>query len=144
MLVRVSPSALKQGRWYEYVIRFALGGAAAMLTGWLGSRFGPSIGGLFPAMPAIFCASATLIQRHEARRKREAGKRDERRGKEAAAVDAAGAALGSVGLLVFAVVFVAFAERSPAMALMPQPAGFWRQLPHGGFAASPAAHGMPR
>jgi hypothetical protein len=75
-------------------------------------------------MPAIFCASATLIQRHEERRKRGAGKRGERRGKEAAAVDAAGAALGGVGLSVFAVVFVAFADRSPAIALVYASAGW--------------------
>jgi hypothetical protein len=26
--IRLSPSSLKQGRWYDYMIRFALGGAA--------------------------------------------------------------------------------------------------------------------
>ncbi|WP_441300123.1 hypothetical protein [Bradyrhizobium sp.] len=118
MLVRASPSALKEGRWYEYLIRFALGGAATMFAGWVASRFGPLVGGLFLAMPAIFCASATLIETHEARRKREAGVRGERRGKQAAALDAAGAALGGVGLVVFAVVFAASVERSPVAAFV--------------------------
>ena len=118
MLVRASPSALKEGRWCEYLIRFALGGAATVLAGWIASRFGPWVGGLFLAMPAIFCASATLIETHEVRRKREAGQRGERRGKQAAALDAAGAALGGVGLMVFAIVFAVSAERSPVAAFV--------------------------
>ena len=59
----------------------------------------------FWLLPAIFCASATLIEKHEIRRKREAGLDGERRGQGAAALDAAGAALGAIGMLAFAVVF---------------------------------------
>ena len=29
--IRFSPSSLREGRWYEYVIRFALGGAGTLL-----------------------------------------------------------------------------------------------------------------
>lgn len=105
MLVRMSSSAIRDGRWYEYLVRFALGGAATVLTGWIASRFGPSIGGLFLALPAIFCASATLIEKHEMRRKGKAGKSGRRRGQQAAALDAAGAAIGSLGLLAFAASF---------------------------------------
>ena len=72
-LIRFSPSSLREGRWYEYLIRFALGGAVTVFTGLISSRYGPSVGGLFLALPAIFCASATLIEKHEIRRKREAG-----------------------------------------------------------------------
>jgi len=103
--VRVSPSSLREGRWYEYLIRFALGGGATVFAGLVSSHCGASIGGLFLALPAIFCASATLIETHEIRRKREAGLGGERRGQEAAALDAAGAALGALGLLAFAIVF---------------------------------------
>jgi hypothetical protein len=60
-----SPSSLKEGRWYEYLIRFALGGAATVFTGLVSSRYGAFIGGLFLALPAIVCASATLIEKHE-------------------------------------------------------------------------------
>jgi hypothetical protein len=111
MLVRVSISSLKDSRWYEYVIRFALGGIATVFTGVISNRFGPSVGGLFLALPAIFCASATLIESHERRRKREAGLSGDRRGREAAALDAAGAALGSIGMLAFAVTFFLVVER---------------------------------
>lgn len=110
--IGLSPSALREGRWYEYLIRFALGGAATVFTGFVSSRYGASIGGLFLALPAIFCASATLIETHEIRRKREAGLNGSRRGQEAAALDAAGAVLGALGLLAFAIVFSLVIENS--------------------------------
>jgi hypothetical protein len=103
--IRFSPSSLREGRWYEYLIRFALGGAATVFTGLVSNWYGASIGGLFLALPAIFCASATLIETHEIRRKREAGLNGRRRGQGAAALDAAGAALGALGMLAFAAVF---------------------------------------
>ena len=110
--IRISASSLREGRWYEYVIRFALGGAATVFTGIVSRRYGASVGGLFLALPAIFCASATLIEKHEIRRKRETGLSGERRGQEAAALDAAGAALGALGMLAFAGVFLWLVERS--------------------------------
>ena len=105
MLVKLSSSALKQTRWYEYGVRFVLGGLATVLAGIVGARFGVSAGGLFLALPAIFCASATLIESHERRAKEKAGLSGRRRGQEAAALDAAGAAMGSIGLAAFAAVF---------------------------------------
>ena len=38
--VHFPPSSLKEGRWYEYLIRFALGGGATVLTGLISSRYG--------------------------------------------------------------------------------------------------------
>jgi Protein of unknown function (DUF3147) len=115
---RFSPSSLKEGRWYEYLMRFALGGAATVFTGLVSSRYGASVGGLFLALPAIFCASATLIEKHEIRRKREAGVAGERRGQMAAAVDAAGAALGALGMLAFAMVFWSMVKSSISAAFV--------------------------
>jgi asparagine N-glycosylation enzyme membrane subunit Stt3 len=112
VIVKVSSSSLKDGRWYEYLVRFVLGGAATVFTGLIASGFGPAVGGLFLALPAIFCASATLIEQHEERRKREAGLSGRRRGQQAAALDAVGAALGSIGMLGFALVFMLTVERS--------------------------------
>ena len=116
MLVKMSSSALKRTRWYEYGIRFVLGGLATMLAGVMGARFGAAIGGLFLALPAIFCASATLIESHERRAKEKAGLNGRRRGQEAAALDAAGAALGSIGLVAFAAVFYVTVSVSSAAA----------------------------
>ncbi len=116
--IRFSPSSLKEGRWYEYLVRFALGGAATVFTGLISSRYGASIGGLFLALSAIFCASATLIEKHEIRRKREAGLAGVQRGQKAAALDAAGAVLGALGMLAFAIVFWWTVERSIAIAFV--------------------------
>jgi hypothetical protein len=117
-LIRFSRSSLREGRWYEYLIRFALGGAVTVFTGLISSRYGPSVGGLFLALPAIFCASATLIEKHEIRRKREAGTIGERRGQGAAALEAAGAALGALGMLGFAIVFSLIVKSSILIAFI--------------------------
>ena len=101
MVVRVKWSAFKQSHWYEYVLRFVLGGLATTLAGGVANVFGPEAGGLFLAFPGIFCASATLIEKHERERKQELGLSGYRRGIDAAALDAAGAGLGSIGLALF-------------------------------------------
>ena len=101
MIVQFKPSALRQTRWYEYLVRFVLGGVMTAVAGLIAARFGPVIGGLFLAFPAIFPASATLIEKHVRERKEKAGLPGARRGKEAAALDAVGAALGSFGLAAF-------------------------------------------
>jgi hypothetical protein len=121
MIVRFNPSALGDIRWYEYAIRFALGGAMTVIAGLIASRYGPIVGGLFLAFPAIFPASATLIEKHQRERKEKAGLPGARRGKEAAALDAAGAVLGSIGLVAFAVVIWLLIERSPSRALVLAP-----------------------
>ncbi|MET3153452.1 DUF3147 family protein [Bradyrhizobium diazoefficiens] len=102
MVVHFKFSALKQGRLYEYVVRFALGGLATVVAGLVADGAGPEAGGLMLAFPAIFCASATLIEKHERERKEKNGLRGQRRGKAAAALDAAGAGWGSLGLACFA------------------------------------------
>jgi hypothetical protein len=116
--VGFSLSSLKEGHWYEYLIRFVLGGIATVVTGIISSRFGVSVGGLFLALPAIFCASATLVEKHEIRRKRDVGLSGERRGQKAAAVDAVGAGLGAFGMLAFGVVFWLLVKASVAAAFI--------------------------
>ena len=112
MPVQLSLSALKRTHWYEYGIRFLLGGVATVFTGIVSDRCGVAIGGLFLALPAIFCASATLIESHERRAKEKAGLSGRRRGQQAAALDAAGAGLGSIGLMAFAATFWALVTAS--------------------------------
>jgi hypothetical protein len=118
MIVQFKPSALGQTRWYEYLLRFLLGGAMTVIAGLIAARFGPIVGGLFLAFPAIFPASATLIEKHVRERKERAGLTGNRRGKEAAALDAAGAALGSLGLVAFGLVIWLMIVLSPAGALL--------------------------
>jgi hypothetical protein len=118
MIVQLNLSALRETRWYEYLIRFALGGAMTVIAGLIAARFGPIVGGLFLAFPAIFPASATLIEKHVRERKERAGLAGARRGKEAAALDAAGATLGSFGLAAFALIIWLLIERSASLALL--------------------------
>lgn len=73
-----------------------------MITGVIARRYGPTVAGLFLAFPAILPAAATLIEKHERQKKETHGLYGEVRGRGAAALDAAGAAMGSVGLLGFA------------------------------------------
>ena len=118
MNIRINPLALRETRWHEYLTRFVLGGLATVATGAIANVFGPETGGLFLAFPAIFSASATLIEKHERERKENVGLRGTRRGKEAAALDAAGAALGSLGLLAFGAAIWLLAPRSAWLALV--------------------------
>lgn len=118
MTIRVSLSALRQTRWYEYVLRFVLGGAVTALTGLIAKVWGPETGGLFLAFPSIFVASATLIEMHEKQRKEKAGLVGSRRGVEAAGLDASGAVLGSVALVAFAVLVWLLSERLSGWVLL--------------------------
>jgi len=102
MLVKLEWSSLRQTRWYEAVLRFIQGGAITVLAGLSAKEFGPLAGGLFLAFPAIFPATATLIEKHEQEKKQKKGMNGVKRGRLAAAVDAAGAAMGTIGLMVFA------------------------------------------
>ncbi|MHB8813738.1 MAG: DUF3147 family protein [Steroidobacteraceae bacterium] len=104
MVIKVDFGALKRTRWHEYLIRFVLGGLITAVTGWLASQFGPVFGGLFLAFPAIFPASATLLEKHERDKKRRAGITLTIRGRMAAALDARGAVMGGLGGMAFAVI----------------------------------------
>jgi len=87
---RFDPGALRRTRAWEYGLRFVFGGVVTACTGLVAHAFGPSIGGLFLAFPAILPASLTLVQRHD--------------GRAEAVDDARGARLGTIGLAAFAVV----------------------------------------
>ena len=102
MQIKVDLSGLKQTRWHEYAIRFFFGGLITAIAGIIAKEFGAVVGGLFLAFPAIFPASATLIEKHEKQKKEEKGLQGTQRGREAASIDAAGSAMGSIGLFVFA------------------------------------------
>jgi len=101
-MIKANFSALSRTKWYEYAVRFVFGGAITVLAGLIAKRYGPAVGGLFLAFPAIFPASATLIEKHEKQRKVRAGIFKTARGRQAAALDARGAALGCIGLASFA------------------------------------------
>jgi hypothetical protein len=104
LTVSINPSALNRTRWYEFAIRFLTGGLTTALIGVIAKEFGPNVGGLFLAFPSVFIGAVTLVDSHQRKKKQRIGLKGERRGREAAALDAAGAAIGSLGLLAFAIV----------------------------------------
>lgn len=81
-------AGLKASRPWEYALRFLFGGIVTATAGVVAKAFGPVVGGLFLAFPAILPASLTLVSKHG--------------GREKAIDDARGGRLGSVGLAGFA------------------------------------------
>src|SRR5580704_8438128 len=94
MQIKIDISVLRETKWSDYPIRFLFGGMVTAAAGIIAKKFGPGVGGLFLAFPAIFPASATLIEKNAREEKRKAGLNGTRRGRMEAAVDAAGAAIG--------------------------------------------------
>ncbi len=104
MMVTAKLDALKEIKPHEIALRFLFGGACTVLAALIARRFGPAIGGLFLAFPAIFPATASLIEKHEKEEKAEIGSDGTERGRLAAGIDAAGTAIGCIGLMGFALV----------------------------------------
>jgi hypothetical protein len=88
----------------DHGVRFVFGGAVTLMTGLIATRFGPGIGGLWLAFPAILPASLTLVKKHSGRTQA----RDECRG----------AVAGSTGLLAFGAVVWREAPRWPPAATL--------------------------
>jgi hypothetical protein len=85
-------AALHKVKPLEYLVRFAFGGLISVGAAALGAHWGPGVGGLFLAFPAILPASLTLLK--------------EKGGTRQACDDARGAVLGSLGLCAFALTVV--------------------------------------
>lgn len=101
MRIRVDTAALQHSRWYGHLIRFVLGGAITVAAGLVAKAFGPVVGGLLLAFPAILPAALILLARSQT--ERIAGSRSTgARGRRAAVLAASGAAMGSAGLIAFA------------------------------------------
>lgn len=125
MQIKVDLSVLGQTKWYEYAIRFLFGGIITGVAGLIAQRFGPGIGGLFLAFPAIFPASATLIEKHERQKKEKEGLQGTQRGREAASIDTAGSAMGSIGLSVFALLVWQFLPRHSTWIVLTAATAAW-------------------
>jgi hypothetical protein len=104
MVVKADISALKKASWIEYGIRFLFGGTMTVLAGLIAKHYGPELGGLFLAFPAIAPAAATMIDQHAKEQKQRAGLEGHTRGRKTAALDMFGTVWGSVGLLAFGLV----------------------------------------
>jgi hypothetical protein len=117
MIVHVKLSSLKGIKFHEYALRFLFGGLCTVAAGLIAKRFGPGLGGLFLAFPAIFPAGASLIEQHEKDHKRRVGFDGTNRGRAAASIDAAGASIGCIGLAGFALVLWLVLPRHSSVAV---------------------------
>jgi len=102
--VGFNPAALREFKLREVAQRFLFGGLSTVFAALVAKRFGPVIGGLFLAFPAIFPAGATLIVTREKERLAKIGADGAIRGRLAASIDAQGAMIGCIGLIAFALV----------------------------------------
>jgi hypothetical protein len=117
--VSVDFSALREAKWYQFALRFFFGGMICVLAGVIAEKCGLEVGGLFLAFPAIFPASATLLENEQKEKKRRAGSHGAIRGRKVAGVDAVGAAMGSLGMIGFAtMVWQLLPRRSSSLILL--------------------------
>ncbi len=100
MRIKFDFQPLRQTRWRGHLLRFATGGAVTVATGLVGKGFGPVIGGLFLAFPAIFPVGLVMVEKLQ-NESAGPGARGHR-ARRAAIAQAAGAAVGSLGLAAFA------------------------------------------
>ncbi|HEV2304330.1 MAG TPA: hypothetical protein VGR93_02325 [Candidatus Acidoferrales bacterium] len=125
MKIVLSTASLRELTSWECAIRFIAGGSITVAAGLIAKTFGPGVGGLFLAFPAILPASVTMIANHERQRKEEAGLRGVIRGREAAGADAAGAAMGGIALCLFAIVVWQALPHFPSWAVLIGATGIW-------------------
>jgi uncharacterized membrane protein (GlpM family) len=119
MKISIDTARLGESRWYEYLVRFIFGGSVTALAGLVAKHYGPTVGGLFLAFPAIFPATATLIEKHEKEKKKNAGNDGTVRARMAVGMDALGAAIGALALTAFALlVWRGLPRFSPAFVLV--------------------------
>jgi uncharacterized membrane protein (GlpM family) len=104
-MIKMDFSQLKKIKGQDYVIRFLFGGAVSILAQLIALWTTGRIGGIFTAFPAILLASLTIINKEESRGK--------------AVEDAQGGIIGSIGLVVTAIVLsVTLGILEPALSLL--------------------------
>ena len=108
---RASPGKLRRVAAWEYALRFAAGGAITAITGLIAEHWGPAVGGLFLAFPAILPASLTLVEQHD--------------GRQRALDDARGSRVGAIALAGFAASATLTAARWPPVAFLPVATAIW-------------------
>ena len=127
-MVGMNLSALREIKLHEYLVRFVFGGSATVFAGLVAHYYGPGLGGLFLAFPAIFPASMTLLDTHQKKQQERLGHQGSRRGRMAAAIDAAGAVSGALALIAFALVLERFLPAHHAAVVIAAATALWMAL----------------
>lgn len=113
------PGELRHSAARDWLIRFGFGAGVSAVAGTVSAIAGPRVGGVLLAFPAILLASLTLVAKED--------------GPRQARNDARGATLGTLGMLVFAVVTWATATRWPIWATFAAASGAWAAAALGGY-----------
>ncbi|HSS97556.1 MAG TPA: DUF3147 family protein [Terriglobales bacterium] len=106
-------------------MRVLFGGLATVATGMIAKSYGPIVGGLFLAFPAIFPATATLVEKHTKEKKQKAHIEGTGRARRAVALEARGTMMGSFGLVAFGLVLWRFLVDQPAWLILCAASAAW-------------------
>ncbi|MFD4609849.1 DUF3147 family protein [Streptomyces sp. NPDC058440] len=108
----------------DLFLRFGFGAGVSLLAAVASRLFGPFVGGVFLAFPAILLASLTLVAEEE--------------GLTSARDDARGAALGTLGLAAFAVVATVLLPHHSAWLALGAATAAWLVVSLGAYAIARA------
>jgi uncharacterized membrane protein (GlpM family) len=117
--VGVKAGRLRDVRPKAMLVRFAFGAAVSAAAGVVSTAYGARAGGVFLAFPAILLASLTLVAKEQNLR--------------AARDDARGAAIGSVGMIVFAIVCAVSAHALGGLIALGAATVAWVLIATGGY-----------
>ncbi|MGW5481542.1 DUF3147 family protein [Streptomyces sp. NPDC004008] len=123
--VRVEWRAAARAPRKDMLLRFGFGAGVSLLAAVVSALLGPFVGGVFLAFPAILLASVTLVAEEEGLRR--------------ARDDARGAALGTLGLLAFAVVVTVLVRHHSAWPGLVAATAAWAVVSSAAYALARAA-----
>jgi hypothetical protein len=121
--IRFDPAPVKESRASGHALRFGMGGAVTVCTALIAQAWGPKIGGLSLALPAILPTGIALIAKLQNEKVGPGARGD--RARRAAVVEAAGASIAGLGLIVFALVVWRSVVHWPASITLPVATAAW-------------------
>ncbi|MFB6959740.1 DUF3147 family protein [Streptomyces sp. NPDC056309] len=122
--VRVDLRAVARTPRKDLLLRFGFGAGVSLLAAVVSRLFGSFVGGVFLAFPAILLASLTLVAEEE--------------GLMSARDDARGAALGTLGLVAFAVVATVLLRHHSAWLALGAATAAWAVVSFGAYGVARA------
>jgi hypothetical protein len=110
--IRVDLTPIKESRVSGHLLRFGVGGSVTVCAALVAKGWGPRLGGLTLAMPAILPIGLTLIAKLQNEQIGPAARGE--RARRAALIEVTGASIGGLGLVAFAVLGWRLLGRWPA------------------------------
>jgi len=113
MVVRFQLSALKRTEWYEVFLRILFGKVATVATDLIAKSFAPHRRGIVFGISCDLPGNCIAFRKARQREKAACWINGTVRARNAVALEARGAAMGSIGLAVFAIVVWKFLSGKP-------------------------------